>query len=111
MMILKKTVYQSKNKEIFNGLIKERRETMNELHSLVDFDQLLYHYKGPTKDKDFGAYNNVKSLFNMIKDKDKDISLSHAEENQAEFKRIKIRGKKSSTQKKVIKNVEKFRDS
>ena len=86
---------------------------MNELHSSIDFDNLLYYYKGPTKGKDFGAYNNIKSLFNMIKNKG--ISLSHAEENQADlesnFGEIKIGDKKSSGQKRVIKNVEKFRDS
>ena len=52
---------------------------MHELHSSVKFDNLLYHYKGPTRDKDFSLYNNTESLFNMIKDRD--ISLSHAEEN------------------------------
>ena len=73
----------NKQRKIFNGLIEERRETMSELHSSVDFDHLFYHYKGPTRDKDFGAYNNAKGLFNMIKDKG--ISLSHAEENQADL--------------------------
>ena len=56
---------------------------MNELHTSVEFDNSLYHYKGPTKDKDFSVYNNAKSLFNMIKDKN--ISLNHGEENQADL--------------------------
>ena len=113
-MILKKTIYQiNKQRVIFNGLIKERRKTMNELYSSVEFDNLLYHYKGPTREKDFSFHNDTKSLFNIIKDKD--ISLSHAEENQADLEldlsEIKIGGKKNSTIKKVIKNIEKFRDS
>ena len=37
---------------------------MHELHSLVKFDNLLYHYKGPTKDKNFSTYNDAKSRFN-----------------------------------------------
>ena len=41
MMILKKTIYQSTNKEIFNELIKERRKTMHELHSSVN---LIVYY-------------------------------------------------------------------
>ena len=86
---------------------------MHELHSSVKFDNLLYHYKGPTKDKDFNTYNDAKSLFDMIENKD--ITLSHAEENQADLEsnlgEIKIGGKKSNTQKKVIKNADKFRDS
>ena len=43
----------NKKREIFNELIKERRETMHGLHGSVKFDNLLYHYKGSTKDKDF----------------------------------------------------------
>ena len=50
---------------------------MRELHSSVKSDNLLYHYKGCTKDKDFSMYNDAKSLFEMIKNKD--ISLSRAE--------------------------------
>ena len=38
----------NKQREIFNELIKERRETMYELYSSVKFDNLIYHYKGPT---------------------------------------------------------------
>ena len=62
---------------------------------------LLYHYKGPTKDKDFSVYNGAKRLFDMKKNKD--ISLIHAEENQADLKSdladIKIGSRKSSAQK------------
>ena len=54
---------------------------MSELHDTVEFNNLLYHYKGSTKD--FSNYNDAKSLFNMIKNKD--ISLINAEENQAEL--------------------------
>ena len=103
----------NKKREIFNELIKERRETMHGLHGSVKFDNLLYHYKGSTKDKDFSMYNDTKSLFDMIKNKG--ISLSCVEENQADLESnltdIKIGYKKTSAQKKVIKNVEKFRDS
>ena len=86
---------------------------MHELHNSVKFDNLFYHYKGPTDDKDFSIYNNAISIFDMIKNKE--ISLSHAEENQANLKSnladIKVDGKKNSAQKKLIKNVENFRDS
>ena len=86
---------------------------MHELHSSVKFNNLLYHYKGSTKDKDSSIYNNAKSIFDMIKNKK--ISLSHAEENQANLRSnladIKVGRKNNSAQKKVIKNVENFRDS
>ena len=86
---------------------------MNKWRSSVEFDNLLYHYKGPTRDKDFSVYNDALSIFNMIKNKN--ISLSHAEEHQADLEsnlgEIKMASKKSKAQKRVIKNVEKFSDS
>ena len=86
---------------------------MSILHNTAEFDDLLYHYKGPTKDIDFSGYIDAKDLFNMIKNKD--ISLSNAEENQADLKSelssINIGDKKRTAQKKVTKNVEKFYDS
>ena len=54
---------------------------MHGLRSSVRFDNLLYHYKGPTKDKDFSMHNDAKSLFVTIMN----ISLSRAEENQADL--------------------------
>ena len=83
------------------------------MHNAVEINSLLYHYKGPTKDKDFSMHNDAKSLFDMIKNKG--ISLTHAEENQADLETdvadINNGGKKSSAQKEVIKNVEKVRGS
>ena len=74
---------------------------------------LIIYYKGPTKDINFSKYNDANCLFDMIKHKD--TSLSNAEENQADLKselsNIEISSKKSSAQKKVIKNLEKFYDS
>ena len=58
----------------------KKKKTMHKLHSSVEFDNLLYHYKGSTKDIDFGEYDDAKSLFNMIKNKHS--SLFDAEKNQ-----------------------------
>ena len=86
---------------------------MYELHNSANFDNLLYHYKGPTKDKGFNMYNEATSLYDMIKNKD--IILSHAEKNQADLKsnlcEIKMGSKKSKAQKKVIKKCREFLDS
>ena len=95
----------NKQREIFNELVEKRKETMRELHNSVIFDSLLYHYKGSTKDKDFNTYNDTKSLFDMIKNKD--ITLSHTEENQAGLKsnlgEIKMGVKKKQCTKKCDK--------
>ena len=86
---------------------------MSKLHNAAEFDNLLYHYKGSTKGINVSKYNDAKSLFDMIKNKD--TGLSNAEENQADLKselrNIEIGGKKAVHKKKIIKNVEKFYDS
>ena len=75
---------------------------MNELHDALEFNNLLYHYKSSTKDVNCNSYNDTKSLFNMIKNKD--ISLINAESNETEFKsklkNIKINSKTSTLLKK-----------
>ena len=75
---------------------------MNEQHDALEFNNLLYHYKSSTKDVNCNNYNDTKSLFNMMKNKD--ISLINAETNEAEFKsklkNIKINSKTSTLQKK-----------
>ena len=95
------------------SFFKKEKKTMIELHDAVEFNNLIYHYKGPTKDVDFSNCNDAKSLFNMIKNKD--IRLINAEENQpernAKLNNIKLGDKKIKCTKKVIKNVKKFYDS
>ena len=68
--------------EIFNELIGKKR--MNQLHHADEFNKLIYHYKGLTKDVDFSNYNDAKSLFDMIKSED--ISFINAKDNQTELK-------------------------
>ena len=74
---------------------------MHKLHRSVKFDNLLYQYKVPTKDKNFSMYNDGKNLFDKIKNKH--ISLSCAEKNQADLESnltdIKIGGKKTAHKK------------
>ena len=69
---------------------------MNQLHHADEFNKLIYHYKGLTKDVDFSNYNDAKSLFDMIKNED--ISFINAKYNQTELKSercfIKIGGNK-----------------
>ena len=69
---------------------------MNQLHHADEFNKLIYHYKGLTKDVDFSNYNDAKSLFHMIKNED--ISFINAKYNQTELKSelcfIKIGGNK-----------------
>ena len=40
---------------------------MNELYDSVDYNNLKFEYKGPTKDVSFYEYMDCKELFNAIK--------------------------------------------
>ena len=100
---------QSKATIIFNELINERKKIMSELYDSVDYNNLKFEYVGPTKDVSFYEYKDSKELFNAIKNNQ--IKFSEVKNKQNEFlnklSNIKI-GKKTTEQKKVIKNIEKF---
>ena len=45
---------------MFNDLIEERKNIMNELHENDDMNKLYFKYEGPTKDVDFNEYYDFK---------------------------------------------------
>ena len=100
---------QSKATIIFNDLINKRKKIMSELHDSVDYNNLKFEYVGPTKDVSFYEYKDSKELFNAIKNNQ--IKFSEVKNKQNEFlnklNNIKI-GKKTTEQKEVINNLEKF---
>ena len=100
---------QSKSKVIFNDLINKRKEIMDELYDSVDYNSLKFEYVGPTKDVSFYEYRDSKELFNAIKNSQ--IKFSEAKNKQNEFlnklNEVKI-GKKTTEQKEVINNLNKF---
>ena len=103
---------QSKATIIFNELINKRKELMSELYDSVDYNNLKFEYVGPTKDVSFYEYKDSKELFNAIKNNQ--IKFSEVKNKQNEFlnklNNIKI-GKKTTEQKEVINNLEKFYNS
>ena len=72
------------------------------LNDYVDFKNLMYHYKGDTKDVDFINFINTKTLFDSIMNKK--IKSADAVKNQKEFnsklRDIKTGGKKLKKKKK-----------
>ena len=103
---------QPKATIIFNELINERKKIMSELYDSVDYNNLKFEYVGPTKDVSFYEYKDSKELFNAIKNNQ--IKFSEVKNKQNEFlnklNNIKI-GKKTTEQKEVINNLEKFYNS
>ena len=85
---------------------------MSELHDSVDYNNLKFEYVGHTKDVRFYEYMDSKELFNAIKNNQ--IKFSEVKNKQNEFlnklSNIKI-GKKTTEQKELINNLEKFYSS
>ena len=82
---------------------------MRELHDNVDYNNLKFEYVGSSKNVSFYEYMDSKELFNAIKNIQ--IKFSEVKNKQNEFlnklSNIKI-GKKTTKQKEVINNLEKF---
>ena len=74
----------TKQEKIFENLINERLEKIENLNNDADFKKLIYHYKHASKDIDFSRFIDAKTLFNNIKLKR--IKLADVVENQKEFK-------------------------
>ena len=74
----------SKRKEIFNERADERLEKITELDKKVNYDDLIYKYKGKPADVKFSQFDNAFSLLDKIID-DK-ISLTNAKNNQENFR-------------------------
>ena len=103
---------QSKATIIFNDLINKRKKIMSELHDRVDYNNLKFEYVGSTTDVSFYEYMDSKELFNAMKNSQ--IKFNEVKNKQNEFlsklNNIKI-GKKTTEQKEVINNLEKFYNS
>ena len=102
----------SKARIIFNDPINKRKELMNKLYDIVDYNNLKFEYVGPADDVSFYEYMDSKELFNSIKSSK--IKFAEAKNKQKEFlnklNNIKI-GNKTLKQKEVINNLEKFYNS
>ena len=109
-LIENKSNNKSKAEIIFNELINKRKDLIKELYDSVDYKNLNFKYVDPkNNDVSFYGYGNSKELFSIIKNNQ--INFDDALKRQNEFlnklSNIKI-GKKTSGQKEVINNLEKF---
>ena len=96
----------SKQKEIFNKLVDERREKITDLAKRVNSKDLIYKYKGNTPDLKFVEFDIIDKI------RDGKIDLSDVKNNQEKFEsylgEIKKGNKKnrSQEQKSTLYNVE-----
>ena len=64
-------------------LLAKEKTIMSELYDSVDYNNLKFHYVGPTKDVTFYEYMDSKELFNKIKNNK--IRFSEVKNKQNEF--------------------------
>ena len=53
--------------EIFENLVDERIEEMKELHESIDFENLIYHFKGENADIEFNDFIDAETFCNNLK--------------------------------------------
>ena len=63
----KDTSFISKQKEIFNQLVDERREKVTDLDKKVNSDDLIYRCKGNTADVKFNEFDNALDTIDKIR--------------------------------------------
>ena len=63
----KKSIPLDKQKEIFYNLVAERTGEIEKLHNSVDFQNLIYHFKGATEDIYFNDLIDAETLFDDIR--------------------------------------------
>ena len=68
-LLKKKKVYRFISKKKFYNLVVERTEKIEKLHNSVNFQNLIYHFMGPTKDIYFNDFIDAETLFDDIKSK------------------------------------------
>ena len=85
MLIMIKIVHWSQNKKkIFNKLVDERYDEITKLDKKVTLNDLRYKYKGPTADVKLDEFDNTLDLLDKIRERE--ISLTDAKNDQAQFK-------------------------
>ena len=73
-----------KEKEIYNKLAEESFEKINNLDKMVDFDKLVFKYKGNTPDEDFSKFHNALDLINKIRDRE--TNLNETKDDQTKLR-------------------------
>ena len=61
------SLLSSKQEEIFQKLVSERIRKIEKLHSSIDLKNLIYFYKGLTKDVHFHDFIHGETLFDEIR--------------------------------------------
>ena len=77
------TPFTSKQREVFNKLVDERRKKITDLEK-VNSDDLMCKYKGNTAGVKFDKFDNALNTINKIQNGE--IDLDYVKNNQEKFK-------------------------
>ena len=102
----KGTPFISRQKEMFNKLVDERLEKINNLDERVNRNDLIYRYKGKLADTKFDRFDNALDIINKIRDGKKDLAEVKNNQEDLYLGEIKRGAKKSKEQKNTLYNIE-----
>ena len=99
------TPLTSKLKEIFNKLADERLEEIANLDKKVDYDDLIYKYKGDTPNSKFDKFDDALSLLNKIRDGKRSLANAKSDQEILKSGLVEIKKTKNKTRSKQQKNA------
>ena len=79
----KKNISLDKENEVFCNIFAERTEEIEKFDNSVNFQILIYNFKGPTKNIDFNDFIDARTHFDDIKSKK--IRFDDVQKHQMEF--------------------------
>ena len=71
--------------EIYNKILEERMDEILEMSDKIDFDCLIYNFKGPTASINFGKFGGPMYIYGHMKKRD--ITLQVVEKQRKNFKK------------------------
>ena len=70
--------------EIYDKILEERMDEI-QMRNKIDFDNLIYNFKGPTSSKNLGKFGGPVYIYGHMKNGD--ITLQQAEKQQNDFRK------------------------
>ena len=94
--------------KIFNKLVDERIEKITDLDEIVNYNDLIYRYKGKAADTKFNEFDNTLDIINKIRDGKKDLADVKKDQDKLKYYlgEIEKGSKKSKEQKHTLYKIQ-----
>ena len=70
-------------KEFYDKILEERMDEILKMRDKIDFDRLIYNFKGPTSSINFDKFGGPMYIYDHMKNGD--TTLQHVEKQQKDF--------------------------